>query len=96
MANRCEFGHGNRGFARVARGTVSGSNPVAVAALMRTMMSGAKPVAPPISPKDETAHSIDEVRDSTTLIERRGPTCGQGCSGPMEGAIALERGLGGL
>ena len=35
------------------------------------------------------AHSIDEVGDSITLTERRGPTCGCGCSEPMEGAIAL-------
>jgi hypothetical protein len=34
------------------------------------------------------AHSIHDVRDSITLIERRGPACGQGRSGPMEGAIA--------
>jgi len=55
-------------------------------------------VARPISPQGETvgeapcgvrrAHSICDVRDSITLIERRGPTCGRGCSGPMEGAIA--------
>ncbi len=32
MTNRCEFGLGNGGFARVAMGTVSGSNPLAEAA----------------------------------------------------------------
>ncbi len=66
-------------------------------------MSGCKgyavahPVAQPISSLSERAgdasrgvgwaHSTDEIGDSITLIERRGPTCGQGRSGPMEGAI---------
>ena len=36
------------------------------------------------------AHIIDDARDSTTLVERRGPTCGQGRPEPMEGAIARE------
>lgn len=163
MTNRCKFGHGNRRLAPSARGTSSGSNPMAVAALMRIcgpqrkrtqrstkrsewegrasrlrrrlsrcrlqeptvtdgitspvsgrwhaekamevnlggrMTSGTKPIALPISSKDGTAgdapcgvgwaHSIDEVRDSTTLTERRGPTCGQGRSEPMEGAIARK------
>ena len=36
MTNRCEFGLGNGGFARVAMGTVSGSNPLAVAVQMQT------------------------------------------------------------
>ena len=36
MTCRCEFGLGNGGFARVAMGTVSGSNPLAEAAQMQT------------------------------------------------------------
>ena len=36
MTSRCEFGLGNGGFARVAMGTVSGSNPLAVAVQMQT------------------------------------------------------------
>ena len=35
MTCRCEFGVGNRGFARLAMGTVSGSNSLAEAAQMR-------------------------------------------------------------
>lgn len=161
MISRCKFGNGNRGFARLAKGTAGGSNPMAVAARMQIcgpqrkrtqcstersgwegrasrhmrrlsrchleptdggiaspvsrrwhaekvmeanlggrMVSSAPLVALPISPKDEMAgdapcgvgwaHSIDEVGENTTLIERRGPTCGQGRSGPTEGAIARK------
>jgi len=169
MTCRCEFGNGNCWFARLAKGTVSGSNPMAVAAQMRlcgpqrertqcsTVRSGwegrasrlmrrltrchlheptcdgiaspvsrrwhaekamegnlgdrmvsSVPMSPfcgvglvawPISLAGERAgdapcgvgwaHSIHEVRDSITLMKRRGPTCGRGCSEPMEGAIAL-------
>jgi hypothetical protein len=58
---------------------------------------GVHPVAQSISSLSERAgdasrgvgwaHSTDDIRDSITLIEGRGPTCGQGRSGPMEGAI---------
>jgi hypothetical protein len=54
-------------------------------------------VAQPISSSSERAgdaprgfrwaHSTHDVGDSTTPVEGRGPTCGQGRSGPMEGAI---------
>ena len=56
-----------------------------------------RPVARPINPQGETvgealrgvrwAHTTREIGDSITPMEGRGPTCGQGRSGPTEGAI---------
>ena len=79
MTYRCEFGLGNRGFARVAMGTVSGSNPLAVAAQMQTRRRQRKRT------QCSTVSSLKEGRASanyakTITVPHPQSTCGAASS----------------